>query len=94
MAESNHEPDNGERAEVRPRPAAGQAEGEALAGRLDAGRPGASDRAAGAPALPGAAAAPDAPPAIGPAGAAPQWRDFYRAVRDAVRDMRSGEEDA
>ncbi|MBM7569212.1 hypothetical protein [Paenibacillus sacheonensis] len=28
--------------------------------------------------------------AIGPVGAAPQWRDFYRAIRDAVSDMRSG----
>ncbi|NBD27343.1 hypothetical protein [Paenibacillus glycinis] len=29
-------------------------------------------------------------PAIGPAGAAPQWRAFYRAIREAVTDMRSG----
>ncbi|WP_219838359.1 hypothetical protein [Paenibacillus sp. R14(2021)] len=26
---------------------------------------------------------------LGPPGAAPHWREFYRAIRDAVTDMRA-----
>ncbi|REE86147.1 hypothetical protein A8990_11144 [Paenibacillus taihuensis] len=28
-------------------------------------------------------------PAVGPEGAAPHWREFYQAIRDAVEAMRS-----
>lgn len=36
-----------------------------------------------------AAAETEAQPQVGPEGAAPHWREFYQAIRDAVEAMRS-----
>ncbi|MFC4810842.1 hypothetical protein [Paenibacillus sp. GCM10023250] len=73
-----------------------QEDGQGAAGRAGAGR----DAWAGAPEgasggkLAGGAEPPGGERAegghsdIGPEGAAPEWRVFYRAVRDAVLGMR------
>ncbi|MBO7744843.1 hypothetical protein I8J29_11585 [Paenibacillus sp. MWE-103] len=79
-----------------------QADGRGEASRSEAGRdagfgapsgeqaggaaPRASGRADGAP--PSGEAVEGGHSAIGPEGAAPEWRGFYRAVRDAVLGMR------
>ncbi|QHW33515.1 hypothetical protein GZH47_23760 [Paenibacillus rhizovicinus] len=94
--ESTYEPITSGRTENRLQTSAGPASGDRLrtnpAGQSGAAGQEASDRGSDEAegGRTGAVSDDDGLPAIGPAGAAPQWRDFYRAIRDAVSDMRSG----
>ncbi|SFJ05176.1 hypothetical protein SAMN02799624_03188 [Paenibacillus sp. UNC496MF] len=69
-----------------------QADGRGAASRSEAGRDAGSGapagEPAGGPAPPSGEEAEGGHSAIGPEGAAPEWRGFYRAVRDAVLGMR------